>query len=248
MSGKVKYYIYISDTKLDMLYPQIPRSLFRKFTPEFSFNLKLPVSEMGAAIKGNQIEDIRYTKLKETVKYIEENCGIGTIDQPLAYFRGTLPMQWGLLGASNVVYYGGSTASTTVGLGGSGQHVIGGMNYSPIQPIPTISKNPRGIPTDPNDSGSGIPAIFKAFESVLFYEARARERALLQQIHSTAPIQDANHALDAVKLIERCLRGPYQNLEFLARKLIVGESRVGEAYGYFRQVILGTPIYIALAD
>ena len=32
----MKYYIYISDTKIDMLYPQIPKSLLKKVASNLS--------------------------------------------------------------------------------------------------------------------------------------------------------------------------------------------------------------------
>lgn len=37
----MKYYIYISDTKVDMLYPQIPKPLLKRIASDLSIDLKL---------------------------------------------------------------------------------------------------------------------------------------------------------------------------------------------------------------
>ena len=58
---------------------------------------------------------------------------IGTIDEPKEYFAGAMSMRWGScifpfvpqLTPSPLVYFGGTTETTVVGLGGSAKHVIG---------------------------------------------------------------------------------------------------------------------------
>ena len=107
----VKYYIYVSDSKIDMLYPQI-------------VNLALKDSQSN--------QKTRYDKLNVIIKHIEKQYGVGTVDSPKEYFKGVLPMRWGPYGfvppgeSNNFIYFGGKTTSGTIlGLGGSIHHLIG---------------------------------------------------------------------------------------------------------------------------
>lgn len=83
----MKYYVYISDTKVDMLYSQIPKKILDKIAVELGINLG--IFSLTAKGKGNQ-EETRYEKLKLVVNYIENNMDVGTVDQPKAYFKGSI--------------------------------------------------------------------------------------------------------------------------------------------------------------
>ena len=37
----MRYYVYISDAKIDMLYPQIPKKFLKKYSKEFKFDIKI---------------------------------------------------------------------------------------------------------------------------------------------------------------------------------------------------------------
>src|SRR6266852_4520283 len=99
MGQILKSYKYISDTKVDMLYEQIPGGLLEKIAVELNINLKLTVVEAGAAVKRNLPVETRYSRLQVVVKYLEkhQSSDIGTIDAPKAYFKGVLPMHWRLI-------------------------------------------------------------------------------------------------------------------------------------------------------
>src|SRR5260221_7756192 len=88
MDNTMRYYIYVSDRKLDMLYPQIPKKLLANIASELNINLKLLAAEFSANIRSNQNEETRYSKLRLVVRYIEKHLKVGAIDAPLAYFKG----------------------------------------------------------------------------------------------------------------------------------------------------------------
>ena len=117
----MKYYVYISDDKVDMLYSQIPKKMLDKIAVELGINLG--IFSLTAKGKGNQ-EETCYEKLMVVVNYIENNMDVGTIDQPKTYFKGSLPMRWeplwrdGHEEGKNLIYFGAETAETIVGLGG----------------------------------------------------------------------------------------------------------------------------------
>jgi len=88
----MKYYIYISDTKVDMLYPQIPKSLLKKIASSLNIDLKLLGVEVSVSGKSNPSDETRYTKVKIVSEYIEKHIDVGTIDAPSTYLKGTLSM------------------------------------------------------------------------------------------------------------------------------------------------------------
>jgi Family of unknown function (DUF7019)/TIR domain len=105
-----KYYVYISESKINMLYAQYAQ---------------------GGLIKSAHVESTG--KLDAVLSDLARSGHIGTIDEPKEYFSGALPMRWGPcvfpyfpeLTPSPLVYFGGATQTTIVGLGGSAKHVIG---------------------------------------------------------------------------------------------------------------------------
>src|SRR6266480_8136240 len=127
----MKYYMYISDSKIDMLYPQIPKPILKRIASSLNIDLKLFGAELSVGIKNNQSDETRYAKVRIVSEYIEKNLDIGTVDAPSTYFRGTLPMKWGpplenedVVGSGDMVYFGGFTQHTILGLASSMGHVI----------------------------------------------------------------------------------------------------------------------------
>ena len=119
----MKYYVYVSDTKVDMLYSQIPQNILKKIAAEI--NINLGIFSLNVKGKENQ-EKTRYEKLRLVVNYIENNMDVGTVDEPKAYFKGSLLMRWGAFASdSRLMYFSGKTRQTILGLGGSIAHVIG---------------------------------------------------------------------------------------------------------------------------
>lgn len=209
-----KYFIYISEAKIDILYSQIPKSLLENFAIELSIDLKPLGAGVSATVKQNQPEETRFSKLRLVRAYIEKHLRAGWVDAPEAYFTGSLPMRWGLYpeAAPRLVYFGGFTNSTILGLGGSPQHVLGN----------------RGATSMDGLSPSILPALLSALETQPSYSSNPQQQGSLQVVEYTT----------------RNLRGPTQNLEFLARTLL----RVPKEGNDRSYILLGSPIYVALAD
>lgn len=229
----MKYYVYISDAKVDMLYPQIPKSVLKKIASSLNIDLKLFGAELSVGIKNNQSDETRYAKARIVSEYIEKNLDVGTIDAPSTYFRGTLPMKWGppsenksVVGSRDMVYFGGFTKHTILGLAGSMGHVIS------------------------SDKGStfiiGVSHLHALF-NILASEP--------QKPISVLPDTEESYYIDMAFLgVMRQtweMRGPKQQVEFLAKTLLQGplaypfHSSYEATQSY---VVLGTPIYVAIAD
>jgi hypothetical protein len=230
LSNTLKYYVYISDAKVDMLYPQIPKGRLRRLASELSINLKLLAAEISTTVKNDQSQETRYSKLRLIVKYIEKEAHVGTVDHPGTYFKGTLFMHWGRLENSDTVYFTGTSVdlsnprspfSTTLGLGGSLRHVIGNTDTLPTQHAPEFN------------SPSAAPVLLGALINEIQLASSPN-----QQIPSP---RDPSSILYAVSGMVGHMKGPPQRFEFLARTLLQEDYPV-------RRILLGTPIYVALAD
>jgi hypothetical protein len=199
-----RYYLYVSDSKVDMLLAQMDPSFTRKRTTELSLNLTVLAGKHASeAPAGGE----RTARLQRVVRYLEEHGDLGTVDEPGQFFWGLMPLRWGPF-------------PTVVGLGGSGHHVLGASAATesaiPRSLTPSLL---AGLRTDPQ-----IGVLAEAIKQ----EDEARERDALAAVHR------ANEVMP----------GPHQNLEFVAKRLLHGPSPRIDGL----DVLLGTPLYVALVD
>jgi hypothetical protein len=189
----MKYYVYISDSKVDMLYSQIPKRILDRIAADL--NVNLGIFSLSVKEKENQ-EKTRYEKLKLVVNYIENNMEVGTVDEPKAYFTGLLPMRWGEYEVdSGLVYFGGKTAQTVLGLGGSMTHVIGNRKGESDTQGGSIGADIGAVLSkDLNLPNSFDDSQFDRIDDILYTTHFATKR----------------------------MKGPIQTLEFLAKRLAEG--------------------------
>jgi hypothetical protein len=135
----MKFYNYISDTKVDMLFSQIPTHIGETIAAELNIDLE----QVQVNLSSDVPDQTRYLKLGIVVRYIEKHLGVGTVDEPSAYLRGNLPMRWGPYGPA-MVYFGAETRHTILGMAGSAKHVIGSIGDAQIEHLP-ISYMPHQI-------------------------------------------------------------------------------------------------------
>ncbi len=232
LNSKMKYYLYISDTKIDMLYPQIPKHFLQKIASELNINLKLLTAEFNAKITGNQANETRYDKVKLVSKYIEENLDVGTAIAASTYIKGKCLMNWEMLKArqdlgqeDEAVMFGGWAGNNCILLGGSAKHVIG-----------HVSKNTQ-------ESYSFLPSLFQ----VLRANGELGEKNTSLTIFEPPEIRLHRAMQVAISVIDN-MQTPYQQLEFLAKTLVQGpvKFRRGEASSV--NVVIATPIYVAIDD
>lgn len=87
----MRYYVYVSDVKIDMLFAQIPRSLLARVAGDLKLDLKL----LSVTLKKETLPETRYSKLDVVTQALREAGEIGTIEQPKQYFSGAMSMGWG---------------------------------------------------------------------------------------------------------------------------------------------------------
>jgi hypothetical protein len=229
MDHAMKYFIYVSDTKVDMLYSQIPRRLLEKIALELNIDLKFMGTGIATTIKPNRPEETRYSKVRLITEYIEKHLPIGLIDTPNSYFKGSLSMRWGMHpheGPPFLVYFGGTTDRTILGLTGSPQHVLGNQSASSA----TVMEN---VYISPSLNG------FFALESIV----REEQDSTTSTKH---PLADEDPA-ELVEYMTTEMSGITQPLEFLAIMHWRGpRSQHLRREGNEQYILLGSPIYVAL--
>jgi hypothetical protein len=147
-----KYYVYISDSKVNMLYAQ---------------------GGPGTVARRDSI-----AKLDALLADLARGGRIGTIDEPKEYFAGAMPMRWGpcafpsvpQLTPSPLVYFGGATETTVVGLGGSAKHVIGAVGSAmpgahsclPYFILQLRKELGESLPLSLEDENQSLMAVYEA--------------------------------------------------------------------------------------
>ncbi len=228
-SADLKYYLYISNSKLEMMYQQVASSGKDKKSVEWGVDLKAV-----KFMRKSKAEDEPDTddKLKIVLRELDDAELVGTIEEPKEYVKGTLPMKWGLLRdwgrpteEPPLVYFGGRTEATVFGFGGSSRHVIGNVGASA-----TGSRSVTPYLVAHLLDGLGM--------SLQGWRADGRHND-----------DDDHDTYSAIALATDHLKGPEQNLEFYAKTLLRGEFSDPYCRGEgMTRVLLGSPLYVALAS
>jgi hypothetical protein len=215
----VKYYIYISDDKIDMLFPQVPTSVVEKVAAEYELNLKVfKLTRKTEESPGKN----RVHRLQAVASYLDESGDVGTVDRPKPYFRGTLPMRMvpfeyrGSELGTGLVTFWGDTPNTALLLGDSQKHLIGAV-------------------------GDQRPEI--GYSHILFWivEEIENRAGLLAEEQKSCYLDTIPHLRHGLRFFSR-FEPP--RLEFLAKRVA---SKTVKSEN-ITQVVLATPIYVAMAD
>ncbi|HRQ40528.1 MAG TPA: SAVMC3_10250 family protein [Chloroflexota bacterium] len=116
----LKYYIYVSNSKIDMLYSQIPRTVRSQLEAEVKLNLRL----LEVSFAKKQFDDSVYERLATVLEFLKKNNEIGHLSAPKDFFTGTMYLDWAQI-HPGVVYFGGIYNDIALGLGGSMKYVLG---------------------------------------------------------------------------------------------------------------------------
>ena len=214
----MNYFVYISDSKVEMLYEQMPLPIREKL----SFELSIDFGVVKAKFANTDKETSRTTKLKLIEKFISKKTG--TLLAPRSYFHGEMDMIWGPYhDYENFVYFGGANENIHVGLGGTLTNCIGVPKKTTEEPT-SYSLSPYLVSALAKKKE--LPDPQKAFTS------RHRVKKLDEEAISAVVVANSNSLL------------PRQKMKFLAKRIISGSADESDN----RPVLIGTPIYVAHAD
>ncbi|MFD6138681.1 DUF7019 family protein [Promicromonospora sp. NPDC060271] len=216
------YYLYISDSKVDMLLQQIDPGSTRSHQTELSIGLKMfGGRQTSVAAQGSD----QIARLERVVRHLSDTRSVGSLDAPESFFWGLMPMRWRVIQTEfggPLAFFGGTWEGKSVGLGGSGRHLLA-----------------PGAPESGFGMGSMMPALLDGIAASSELEDELVVDAVEDEIDGDLG------ALETVRKAVAGLRGPTQNVEFVAKRLLHGEAGGPDAP---HPVLLGTPLYVALVD
>jgi len=121
----LRSYIYISKTKVDSLYEQIPRKQLKQLAKKLTIDLKVIKAEFGA----DEREESLVARTQIVERYLDHEGVVADVDaagqdDDVEYFRGRLPLTWSAGRSNGGIYFSGRTDETVMVLGGSGRNLV----------------------------------------------------------------------------------------------------------------------------
>lgn len=121
----MKYYLYLSETKIEMLAAQIPPSALKGISAELKANIGVLSSTVKTA--ESPVPDNVYAKADAVAKHLKKLGKVGSIETPKNYVGGTILMRWGTLWdyASDLLFFSGVDSGMHVALIGASASAVG---------------------------------------------------------------------------------------------------------------------------
>lgn len=219
----MSYYIYISKSKIDVIFPSISLTEKKTIKSELSVNLGFMKA---ARIEEREEYKSHYDQLGIVTKHVLKKMNVGTIDEPKAWIKGKCKVSISKLPSSeNAVFFLGETNATKFVLGGSSHHIVG-----------------DNLDVSESESMSFAPRLVDALEKRFEDLDLSGEKDEITEITLTHRMAQKGKAW--AQQIEKMLdssRGVQYQVEFLAKRLVTTEMS-GNQY------ILATPLYVMMND
>lgn len=217
----MKYYLYISREKIDMLLPQVPMEIKKKVSSRIGFNIGILNGEI--AEERRSLETL--VNQSETVSdYINNHTDVGCVDSDSAWVKGEFDAYLGHLpDAKEAVFFIGRSLQTNIVLGGSTANLLSqqrsnkvgyGQSYLPYL----------------------VERMLDCVSSGHFFE-NLDETTRYVSLGVGHP-DDPSKWYELVDKMQDFKREPLTRVEFLAKKLVFKSD--GN-----RASMLGTPVYVA---
>lgn len=116
---ELKNYIYVSENKIDIFYPQV-RDMLSDAKATVGINIGFFKAEYQKEMK----ESDKIVKLNKIINYLESTTSVGTIGSPSQFFRGEATVKI-LLNRNRVFMFGTSDDGVSLGLCCSLKNMIG---------------------------------------------------------------------------------------------------------------------------
>jgi len=226
----LRYYLYVSKSKVDQLFEQIPAKRLGKIAKKLTIDLKAIKVEFGGVGEPPSQQSV-YAKLRIVEDYLNREEVLYDVDDPElvspgTFFAGVMPLRWGrLLGTapgnpSGVVYFSGRTRKTMLGMGGSERHVVG------------AAEGAQSI-----GFASGRPDLIEAMQHSQEF-AQDNESWIGHQVPD---------ALPGLMWHAEVKTGPAAKMRFLGVMLQLEwfDFELPDDKNKVRRALLGTPLYVA---
>jgi hypothetical protein len=165
-SRPLRYFVYISDMKVQMLLDQLSEPTRRSLAAELKLDFKLvSLTLTSPMVDGQQRQQSRIAKLAVVEDYIRRNHPVGDLASTRGYIAANAEMDWKPLDDNETVLFCGCDEKLLIVLGGSVSHLIGHPS-SPAQ----LGSHPHAIraamligpDASPGDLGQDLEAAAQA--------------------------------------------------------------------------------------
>ncbi|MGW4527072.1 DUF7019 family protein [Amycolatopsis sp. NPDC004378] len=124
----LRYLVYLSDSKIEMLLDQMPTTLRKEVASELKIDLKLLSVKLSrpATLASSAT---RLSKLAVVERHLEATAPVGDLGSTNGYFRARVDLDWAVLD-EGVVLFAGRSGDRLVFLGGSTANLVGGSHLA----------------------------------------------------------------------------------------------------------------------
>lgn len=221
----MKYYVYVSPSKVDMLFPQIPLKRRHKLSTEFGFNLG--IASVKVASERNMSEEVTH-RAQAISAHLDDSDSLGTLADPKEWIIDQAVVRVATFSENpNVVFFLGQSKELNFAIGGSSANLIGASNSDTI-----------------NIGWSFLPRLLGAFEEVITSRSKLQDE--VGEVAWYLTCEDGFGGESWYSLLDAALRflqGPEMRVEFVAKSLLYGrkESHPQTDFG-----LLATPLYVTM--
>jgi hypothetical protein len=238
----VRYYLYISEAKLDILTPQLPWRYRRSLRPasrSWSLGARLPLVHASVS-NAHEEAPALHKQLDSVERYLDQHGLLGGVDDGATWIRGELDMQWAAYGPKAVrgawarpedaVVFWRAEPERVILIGGSARHLVG----------------PK-VPASLHRSyGSSLPGLRRVLaETGLTVRSRlpGAQRKDAFDVTSLRWL-----AFDILDFVDEYRGAPIQRVQFLARRHTHDFDFVSPMLSTSQKITLATPLYVAASD
>ncbi|MBC6698070.1 DUF7019 family protein [Hymenobacter puniceus] len=223
----MRYYVYISDAKIEQFFKQLP--IFTRMVIKFSIKFNLKLIDIGVEGNGAGDENNRYAKVKAIEKFMIDNKLLDDVRFGEKFIKGLGDFIWGDFKEE---WYEGDLVYFFANMSGYKLLMIGSKAFS-------INSVPLGRKT-----GDALADVIQTdlqggFSRHGYYTSRAFISTVVKLLKENNAIREGSQSIEsslsAINAHYDEKSGIHQRMEFVAKVLY----REGE-------IILATPIFVSI--
>jgi hypothetical protein len=221
----MKYYVYVSESKIQMLFEQTGAAIKGPREATLGFDIKLL---KGSIKEGTAAPESTYAKMDRVLHELKKNDRVGEIYETKPYIHGLLSMIWAnyvIDPDSPMAFWGYKSKDIVLGLAGSNYNVLGKQPEGEV--CPSYSLKGAIMEWFRNNIGESLqPSIPR--------DSRSREIA--------EEIEMGDEIDSTIYRAVRDIKGYTDKFEFVAKVLHRGKCMRDS------NLILASPLYVSMEE